>query len=158
MLYASNRNCARTRSPNRSLSLKFLNVEMSQLLRPGPRNTDLAALPSVPAAGNANAAAFTLVENVRSSFGSTGFPITFGRAASVGDPDQLFAFPELSERPTPCGAPLIMVTMPETCHPSSSAWLAHATPLTLGIRRLPLGSSQIQLPFRMCVRSNPAMP
>src|SRR5713226_3110722 len=123
--------------------MKFLNVDTSQLLRPGPRNSDFAALPSVPAAGSANAAAFTLVENVRSAFGSTGFPTTLVLDASVGDPDQLFAFPELSARLTPCGAPLIIVTMPDICHPSSSAWLAHATPLAFGIRRLARGSSQI---------------
>src|SRR5437870_4485395 len=94
-------------------------MEMSQLLVPGPRNASFGALPQVPCGVSAKAPVLMLWSKVRSLLGRTGFAITLGRDASVVEPDQLFAFPEVSERVTPLGAPLMNVVMPDICQPSS---------------------------------------
>src|SRR5207244_12146502 len=98
----------------RSVRAKFLNSETSQLLIPGTRKTSRGALPQVPCGGKAKAAVLRFLSKVRSSLGRTGLAIMLGREASVGEPDQLLAFPDVSCIVEPVGAGLMKVVIPGT--------------------------------------------
>lgn len=116
-LNASNRSCDETLSE----SLRFLNSERSQLLKPGPRTIPRPALPlrSCPAGTGANAAVLNHCVSVLGPlFGSA---IMSGRTEQGLDPRQPCPLGSTScEDVTVNGTPLWKVMIPENSHPPAT--------------------------------------
>src|SRR5215470_17379895 len=109
VLYASNRNWPRTLSLN---SGKFLKIDMSKLLMPGPRKTSLGAFPAVPTAGTPNAPVLKYWLSDRLSLGRMGFESITGRTPS---PPPGMSTPFNAVKLMPVGAPLMKDAIPESC-------------------------------------------
>src|SRR6185437_13031292 len=110
------------RVPRDSLSRKLLNSERFQLSRPGPRSASKPRLPQVPAAGKENAAGSNHCLTV---CGYEIFPVRSGRLLTSPSGNRPESSPE-PDRPGSSGAPVCMVTIPDSSHPPKvalSRWL-----------------------------------
>ena len=127
-LYISQRSC----TLNGSLTATFLIRDKSQLFTPGPRIMYFAEFPIVPTAGGANTLVSKLRLKVLSPELRLGLPVTTMRAARSGVPVMSLLVTRLY--PTPSGAPVTKLVMPDTCHPCS-------TYLAMPVFRGPPGTS-----------------
>ena len=124
-------------------------MDTSKLLIPGPVIKVLDRVPSVPTAGIWNTLVRKAWLKVCSLLDKTGLPVTTMRGETLGVP--LRSVAETRVYPTPRGAPVEKLAIPEICQLLTTA-------RTGAMADLQAGGLYTHVSFTMCVRSKAARP